>query len=106
MTRIEPKHYDEIKKTMPLPSVYLILTKEPLEKKPCTILDQPTYIQTPESLILTKLRTIKTTQDPARSAKDKNDIQSILKYTRVDTEKVKQREEKETTLHILKIITQ
>jgi len=87
-------------------TVDLILTKEPLEKKPCTILDQPTYIQTPESLILAKLRMIKATQDPARSAKDKDDIQSILKYTRVDTEKVKQRAEKENTLHILQTITQ
>ena len=85
-------------------TVDLILSEKPLEKKPCTILDQPTYIQTPESLILAKLRMIKATQDPARSAKDKNDIQSILKYTRVDAEKVKQRAENENTLYILKTI--
>jgi hypothetical protein len=87
-------------------TVDLILTAEPLEKKPCTILGQPTYIQTPESLISAKLRMIKATRDPARSAKDKNDIQSILKYTRVDAEKVRERAEKETTLYILQTILQ
>jgi len=87
-------------------SVDLILAVEPLEKKPCTILGQPTYIQTPESLILAKLRMIRATRDSARSAKDRNDIQSILKYTRVDLDKVKQRAEKENTLHILQTIIQ
>lgn len=87
-------------------TVDLILTVEPLEKKPCTILGQPTYIQTPESLILAKLRMIKATRDLARTAKDKNDIQSILRYTRVDTEKVRKRAERENTLHILQTILQ
>lgn len=86
-------------------TVDLILAVEPLEKRPCTILGQPTYIQTPESLILAKLRMIKATRDPARSAKDKNDVQSILKYSRVDAKKVRQRAEKENTIHILQTIT-
>ena len=87
-------------------TVDLILTAEPLEKKPCTILGQPTYIQTPESHILAKLRMIKATRDPDRSAKDKNDVQSILKFTQVDTEKVKQTAEEENTLQILQTILQ
>ena len=92
--------------TLTLYTVDLILTVEPLEKKPCTILGQPTYIQTPESLILAKLRMIKATRDPDRSAKDKNDVQSILKFTQVDTEKVKQTAEEENTLQILQTILQ
>ena len=87
-------------------TVDLILTKEPLEKNPCTILDQPTYIQTPESLILAKLRMMKATRDPARLANDRNDIMSILRYTRVDTDEVRQRAEKEDTLHVLQTILQ
>jgi len=58
-------------------TVDLILTLEQLEKTPCTILGRPTYIQAPESLILAKLRMIKATADSAKTAKDKEDMQSI-----------------------------
>ncbi len=87
-------------------TVDLILTGERLEKRPCTLLGQPTYVQTPESLILAKLRMIRATIDPAKTAKDKDDVKSILEYTQIDTEKVKQKAEEENTLQILQTILQ
>ncbi|MFH1328290.1 MAG: nucleotidyl transferase AbiEii/AbiGii toxin family protein [Candidatus Bathyarchaeota archaeon] len=86
-------------------TVDLILLQGPLDKKPCTILEKPTYIQTPENLILAKLRMIKATQDPEKSAKDKNDIIAILRYTQVDKAKILREAENEKTIHILQTIT-
>ena len=59
-------------------SLDLILAKDPLEKRPGTISELPTYIQTPEHLILSKLRMIKATINQGKAAKDEDDIRSIL----------------------------
>ena len=48
---------------------------------------------------------IKATRDPEKSAKDRDDIQSILKYTRVDRQQINRRAEKDTTSSILKEVT-
>ncbi|MFH2110012.1 MAG: hypothetical protein ABIJ47_02005 [Candidatus Bathyarchaeota archaeon] len=50
-------------------TVDIILSSEPLEKRVATIADQPTYIQTPEALILAKLRMIKTTVPRERAGR-------------------------------------
>jgi hypothetical protein len=85
--------------------VDLILSSKPLEKRACTLLEQPTYIQTPEALILAKLRMIKATMSPIRRAIDGEDIKSIYRFTSVDHEKIQLVAEKEKTLNILKSIT-
>jgi hypothetical protein len=85
--------------------VDLILSYEPLEKRTCTLLGQPTYIQTPEALILAKLRMIKATMSPIRRAIDREDIKSILRFTSLNFEKIEHFAEKENTFNILKSIT-
>jgi hypothetical protein len=85
-------------------SVDLILSNEPLEKKECTIIGQPTYIQTPEALILAKLRMIKATISPERRAIDREDIRVILRFTSVNHEKIENIAKKENTLNILQTI--
>ncbi len=85
-------------------TVDLILSKDPLEKKLGTISGLPTYIQTPEHLILSKLRMIQVTINQGRVAKDEADIKSIITYTQVDLNKVKKRAKKEDTHTLLKTI--
>ena len=82
-------------------TVDIILSSEPLEKRAATIADQPTYIQTPEALILAKLRMIKATIPRERAQKDQDDIKAILRNTQVDITHIKRRAKKEETLPIL-----
>jgi hypothetical protein len=55
------------------------------------------YFQTPEDLVLAKLR--------ERAQKDVEDIKAILKFARVNLEAVRRQAEKEGTIKILENIT-
>ena len=85
-------------------SLDIILVKDPLEKRSGTISELPTYIQTPEHLILPKLRMIKASINQGKAAKDEGDIRSILEYTQVDLDKVKKISRREDTYTLLKTI--
>jgi hypothetical protein len=65
-----------------------------------SLLGLPAYYQTPESLILAKLRMIKATLPPGRSVKDKNDVSAILANTRVDVRRIEKLARKDRTLDI------
>lgn len=69
-----------------------------------SLLGIPAYYQTPETLIVAKLRMIKTTLPPERSIKDKNDVQAILANTRVDLRRIERLARKDTTLEIFRTI--
>jgi hypothetical protein len=85
--------------------VDIILSKEKLTKKRGTVLGLPTYYQTPENLILAKLRMIRATLPRERAQKDVEDVKAILKFTKVNLKAVRQQAEKEGTIKILKEIT-
>lgn len=82
-------------------SVDLILTGDALEKRAGTIMGLPAYYQTPEALILAKLRMIKATIPRERAMKDMDDVRAIVRYTQVDLDEIRRRAEGETTLPIL-----
>lgn len=82
----------------------IILSDRKLEKKAGTILDLPTFYQTPEELILSKLRMIKATVPKNRALKDEDDVRAILRYTKVDIKAIKKRAQKESTLSIFESI--
>ena len=82
-------------------TVDLILATEPLEKRAATIDGQPAYIQSPEALILAKLRMIKATPPPERAQKDRDDITAILRNTPVDIDHIRRKAVKEGTLPTL-----
>ncbi len=82
-------------------TVDVILATEPLEKRAATIEGQPTYIQTPDALILAKLRMIKATLPPERALKDRDDVTAILRHTPVDIGHIRREAAKEGTTHIL-----
>jgi hypothetical protein len=81
-------------------SVDVILSGEKLEKRAGTVAGLPTFYQSPEGLILAKLRMIKATVPRERALKDREDVKAILRFTEVDVEAVKQRARKDSTLSI------
>jgi hypothetical protein len=83
----------------------IILSEKKLEKKAGEILGLPTFFQTPEELILSKLRMIKVTVPPERVLKDKDDIRAILKNIKVNVKAIEKRARRESTLNIFKELT-
>jgi hypothetical protein len=86
-------------------SVDIIFSRKKLKKRAGTIAGLPTFYQTPEDLILAKLRMVKATVPRERAVKDKEDIRAILKFTKVDVEAVKKQARKNNTLPIFELIT-
>ncbi len=82
-------------------SVDIILSEHKLRRRLGSILGIPTYYQTPEELILTKLRMIKATIDPERVMKDRQDVKSIIRFTKTQIERIRKEAKRESTLDIL-----
>lgn len=70
-------------------TVDLILLEGPMDRIPCTLFGEPTFLQTSENLVRAKLRMIKATIDPEKSAKDKEDVRAILRYSSLDMGRVR-----------------
>lgn len=79
----------------------IILSDKELERRAGTILDLPTFYQTPEGLILSKLRMIKITVSKERALRDKDDIKTILRYTKVNMNVLEKRARMESIFFIL-----
>jgi hypothetical protein len=79
----------------------IIFIDGPLERKAGSVLGLPSFYQTPESLILAKLRMIKATLRLERAAIDKEDIKAILRYTPVNLEDLRKRARDEGTSEML-----
>jgi hypothetical protein len=80
----------------------VILSDKKLEKTCGTMLGLPTFYQTPEELILSKLRMINVTIPKERALKDKDDVKAILRYADVDMKALKRRAREESTFSTLK----
>jgi len=86
-------------------TVDIMFSDGKLERKRGKILGLPTFYQTPEGLILSKLRMIKATVPRGRALKDEDDVKAILRYAKVDMKAVKRRSRREGTFSILKELT-
>lgn len=86
-------------------TVDIILTDRKLRKEVGIVFGLTTFFQTPEELILAKLRMIKVTLPPEKSQKDRDDIKAILRHTRVNIKTIERHAQKETTLVIFKELT-
>lgn len=82
----------------------IILSGKKLEKNAGGILGLPTFYQTPEDLILAKLRMVKATIPRERALKDEDDVKAILKFTKVDVKALKRRAQRERTLSIFEAL--
>lgn len=78
----------------------IILSNKKLKKKRGTLAGLPTFYQTPEELILSKLRMIKVTMPPERAVKDKDDVRAVLKHAKVNVKAIEKRAQIEDTLNI------
>jgi len=86
-------------------TVDIIISDKKLEKTKGKILGIPTYYQTPEALILAKLRMIKATVPKERTFKDKDDVRAILKYAKVNLKMLREKATKEKTISTLEELT-
>lgn len=82
-------------------TVDIILSTKKLEKRSGTILGLPTFYQTPEALILSKLRMIKATMPRERNLKDRDDVRAILKYSKVNMDTLRRQARRESTISTL-----
>ncbi len=82
----------------------IIFSTRKLRKRAGTILGLPTFYQTPEDLVLAKLRMIKATFPKERTIKDKDDIEAIFRFTRVNLRTIKRSARGNSTLSILERI--
>jgi hypothetical protein len=82
----------------------LILVKNPPERKKGTLVGVRTYFQSPESLILAKLRMTKATIPRERSQKDRDDIRAILANTGVNKRRILDQARREGTSEIFQEI--
>jgi hypothetical protein len=78
----------------------VILSDGYLDRKAGKIDNVKTYFQSPEGLIAAKLRMIKATLPPERSAKDKEDVKAVLAFTKVNVTAVKRQARKDKTLEV------
>jgi hypothetical protein len=85
-------------------SVDTIFSTKRLEKRTGTVAGAKTFFQSPEELILSKLRMIKSTVPRKRAVKDEEDVKAILRFTEVDMEKVRQEARIQHTLPVLEAI--
>jgi len=86
-------------------NVDVIFSRRKLSKRSGTILGLSTFYQTPEDLVLAKLRMIKATVPMERALKDEDDVKAILRFTKVDMNTIKRQAQRSNTLQILKTIT-
>ena len=81
-----------------------IFSGKKLNRRPGTILSLPTFYQTPEELILAKLRMIKSTILRERAFKDEEDVKAILMFTEVNVGTLKKKARRNQTSSILESI--
>lgn len=79
-----------------------IITRDKILRREGLFLGLKTHYESPEPLILAKLRMIKATRPESKSFKDREDIKAIVAVTKVDRRKILRESRKEATLGILK----
>jgi len=82
-------------------TVDVMLSGTRFEKRAGTVAGLRTFFQTPEDLVLAKLRMIKATVPRERALKDMDDLKAVLRFTEVDMVLIRRRAREENTLEVL-----
>ena len=85
-------------------TVDIMLSDGKLLKRAGTVAGVNTYFQSPEDLVLAKLRMIKATVPRERALKDVEDVKAILKFTRVDIQAIKKKSKADNTSLVFEAI--
>jgi len=84
----------------------IIFAEGRLERKAGSMLGLRTFYQSPESLVLAKLRMIKVTIQPERAVIDKEDIKAILRSTKIRLKFVRKRAQRDSTSDVFEDLLQ
>ena len=76
---------------------FIIETRKKIERRKGTLLGLQAFYDSPESLIVAKLRMIKATIPKERAEKDREDVRAIMAQTRVSMHKIIARSERQDT---------
>ncbi len=87
-------------------TVDVIFSNMKLEKQEGIVAGLKTFLQTPEGLILAKLRMVKATVPRERALKDVEDVRAILNFAKVDVASVERRAKTDGTLDVWKSIVE
>lgn len=79
-----------------------IIREGTIQRREGSLLGLETYYQSPESLIIAKLRMMKATRPRSRAFKDREDVKAILTRTPVDKRRILREARKNTTFELLK----
>lgn len=82
-------------------TVDVIFTNQRLERSVGRVAGLRTYYETPESLILSKLRMLKVTTQAERAVTDRGDIKSILENTSINMRSLRKRAKTQKTARLL-----
>jgi hypothetical protein len=85
-------------------TVDVIFSGERFEKQAGTVAGLKTFFQSPEGLVLAKLRMIKATVLRERAVKDEEDVKAVLTFAKVDVEAVKKQAKKDSTYAIFESV--
>ncbi len=80
----------------------LIFSRDRPERRRGSVRGVETFFQSPESLILAKLRMIKATVQKERSQNDRDDIRAILANTKVNRRRITEVARRESSLRIFR----
>ena len=83
---------------------FIIDNVTPISRRKGIAFGVTTFYDTPESLILSKLRMIRATVSKEKSYKDREDIREILATTKVDNRRIVRQAKEQNTLDILRPI--
>ena len=85
-------------------AVDVVFSDVRLEKRAGMVAGLRMFFQTPEDLVLAKLRMIRATVPRERALKDEEDVRAILRFTKVDVDAVKNRARKDSTIKIFEAL--
>ncbi|HVP23212.1 MAG TPA: hypothetical protein VMS77_04810 [Conexivisphaerales archaeon] len=79
----------------------VMMTADPIPRRPVKVLGEEAYLQDPTWLLLSKLRLMKVTLDGDRRSLDRQDILSVLRNAEVDLQTLREESRKQLTFDVL-----
>jgi len=79
----------------------VMLTAEPVPRRPVKVLGEEAFLQDPTWLLLSKLRLMKVTVDGYRRSIDREDVLSVLRNAEVDLDVLREESKRQLTFDML-----
>jgi hypothetical protein len=79
----------------------VMMTAEPIPRRPVKVLGEEAFLQDPTWLLLSKLRLMKVTVDGDRRSLDRQDVLSVLRNAEVDLDVLREESKRQLTFDVL-----